>query len=563
VADVEFRIGGKDDTGKAIASATKGLSRLELSFGQIVKAAGGFAAVNASINLVSRGFSNLAGLVGQGVADFDKATEAQRALTKAMELNGGATDEQVAKQMSLADALERTTNVEAETTAELMKSAAMLGVQNDQLGEVAKTAIGLSEAMGVSLEDGLKKARLATEGNFSSFNKLIPSLKDMATNEERLAAVMSLANKGLEQKTGQADGAAGAYERMSNRVGNMMEKIGEAISPFRKLAFDGIGFAADKITEAIIPAIAAMGPIIESAQGWLESFRQFVVFMVNSAITSFTFWEVVIGNFGTVIEMMVASAQLQFERLVETIKHALTVQIPAYASWFAGNFTKLMTDAFNATVTIASNLGTKIASILSRIWEFVSSGMSGGFDKLSEDIGKLAAGSLLEGFKATADELPEIAARAMTDREKELTERLGSLGSKIGDEFNKKLSGRLIGTEEAVTSVSKAVLSSAGGGSAQDKKASDAVSEMLGGGGSGTGGGGGALQATSGRLLSRGPGSDIPDLLRQMIDATKSVGAIAQIQADSAAAAQSQAAQNAAAITSALSKAPTLAPALQ
>jgi hypothetical protein len=305
-----------------------------------------------------------------------------------------------------------------------------------------------------------------------------------------------------------------------------------------------------------------MGPIIESAQGWLESFRKFVVFMVNSAITSFTFWEVVIGNFGTVIEMMVASAQLQFERLVETIKHALTVQIPAYASWFTENFTKLMADAFNATVTIASNLGTKIASILSRIWEFVSSGMSGGFDKLSEDIGKLAAGSLLEGFKATADELPEIAARAMTDREKELTERLGSLGSKIGDEFNKKLSGRLIGTEEAVANVSKATLSLAGGGSAQDKKASDAVSEMVGGGGGG-GGGGGALQATSGRLLSRGPGSDIPDLLRKLIDTTRDVGLAASAQAMAAESAQRIAQENNAAINSALASSPKLAPALQ
>jgi len=221
-----------------------------------------------------------------------------------------------------------------------------------------------------------------------------------------------------------------------------------------------------------------------------------------------------------------------------------------------------MADAFNATVTIASNLGTKIASILSRIWEFVSSGMSGGFDKLSEDIGKLAAGSLLDGFKATADELPEIAARAMTDREKELTERLGSLGSKIGDEFNKKLSGRLIGTEEAVANVSKATLSPAGGGSAQDKKASDAVSEMLGGGGGG-GGGGGALQATSGRLLSRGPGSDIPDLLRKLIDTTRDVGLAASAQAMAAESAQRIAQENNAAINSALASSPKLAPALQ
>ena len=154
----------------------------------------------------------------------------------------------------------------------------------------------------------------------------------------------------------------------------------------------------------------------------------------------------------------------------------------------------------------------------------------------------------------------------MTDREKELTERLGSLGSKIGDEFNKKLSGRLIGTEEAVANVSKATLSLAGGGSAQDKKASDAVSEMLGGGGGGGGGGnggGGALQATSGRLLSRGPGSDIPDLLRKLIDTTRDVGLAASAQAMAAESAQRIAQENNAAINSALASSPKLAPALQ
>lgn len=559
MADIEFRIGGKDDTGKAIASATKGLSRLELSFGQIVKAAGGFAAVNAAINLVTGSFSKLAGFVATGVKDFDRAQEAIRALSKAMELNGGSTEEAIARNIELADALELRTNVEAEAVAELMKSAAMLGVQNDQLGEVAKTAIGLSEAMGISLEDGLKKARLATEGNFNSFNKLIPSMKDMATNEEKLAAVMDLANKGLAQKEDSANSAAGAYQRMMHKVGTMIETVGEALSPFRKLAFDGIGFLADKISELLVPAVASIGPAVEFAGKMVEWLQSAAVASINGIIRAFTFVEVVVQNFGTVFEAMVTSAHLQFVTLADMARHALTVQMPAYAAWFADNFVNLMRDAFNATVTIAANLGEKIGNILSRIWEYISSGMEGGFSQLSSDIGKLAAGSLLEGFEATTAALPEIAARAITDKEKELTSKLAGLGGRLGDEFNKKLAGRLIGVEEKlgadVGPIALKMESGKGDGSGES-----AIDKALGGGG---GGGGGSLTASTGRLLTRGPGSDIPDLLRKLIDATKDVGLAASAQAMAAESAQRIAQENNAAINSALASSPKLAPALQ
>ena len=560
MADIEFRIGGKDDTGKAIASATKGLSRLELSFGQIIKAAGGFAAVNASINLVSRGFSNLAGLVGQGVADFDKATEAQRALSKAMELNGGATDEQVAKQMSLAEALERTTNIEAETTAELMKSAAMLGVQNDQLGEVAKTAIGLSEAMGVSLEDGLKKARLATEGNFSSFNKLIPSLKDMATNEERLAAVMSLANKGLEQKTGQADGAAGAYERMSNRVGNMMEKIGEAISPFRKLAFDGIGFAADKITEMLIPAIGSMQNILEGSQGYLEAFKRSIVTAMNEAVKAVTMAEVVIANLDDVFNAMLDSGSLQVTRLVENIKHAFTVQIPAYAAYLRDVLLEAVTFPVRAGASAFEGFVKVVPKILEELPNMIQRGVKRGFAQMGPDLANIIASNMALEFESKFPELPKIAERAITDRERMLETNITNTAENIADAFNRRLAGRLLSSQESIEGLGKLALSM-GGADANGKK--DNSASQVGKGIRDALSGGGGLSATTGRLLTRGPGSDIPDLLRKLIDTTRDVGLAASAQAMAAESAQRIAQENNAAINSAIASSPKLAPALQ
>jgi hypothetical protein len=128
--DVEFAIGGKNETAKAINSTVAGLSRLEMSFGSIIKTAAGFTLVSGTINTALRGIERLGSLISAGVSDYDKATEANRALRQAMELNGGATDEAVQKNIELADSLERRTNIEAEAIAEMMKSAAMLGVEN-------------------------------------------------------------------------------------------------------------------------------------------------------------------------------------------------------------------------------------------------------------------------------------------------------------------------------------------------------------------------------------------------------------------------------------------------
>jgi hypothetical protein len=47
--DVEFAIGGKNETAKAINSTVAGLSRLEMSFGSIIKTAAGFTLVSGPI----------------------------------------------------------------------------------------------------------------------------------------------------------------------------------------------------------------------------------------------------------------------------------------------------------------------------------------------------------------------------------------------------------------------------------------------------------------------------------------------------------------------------------
>jgi hypothetical protein len=255
--------------------------------------------------------------------------------------------------------------------------------------------------------------------------------------------------------------------------------------------------------------------------------------------------------------MAVDSTELQLVRLVEGTKHAFTVEIPAYAAWFADNFTKLMADAFNAVVTIASNLGDKIGRIIMRIWDFVSSGMAGGFDQLAADIGQIASGSLLEGFTATAEALPEIAARAITDREQELQARIGKLGTNLAEEFNTKLAGRLIGLDEATSGPAEQIALKMTGqdgpaaGSNEQGKSSNQLAAAS------------ALQAQTGRLLTMGPASETNEILRQIASNTQDAANSASAQKMAEESRSREEAASRAQIAAALAKAPQLAAPIQ
>jgi hypothetical protein len=473
---------------KSASQVVSGTSQINVSFASLLKAATAFGAIELAAKGVVGVFSGLSGAIG----DFDKAQEAVRGLSTAITLAGGDAEASIDGHVALADALEKTTNVEAEVTLGLMKQASALGVADEQLDAVAQTAIGLSEAMGIGLDDALKKARLATEGNFDSFNKLIPSMADMATNEEKLAAVTKLASDGLIQKTQAAGSAAGAADRAANAVGNLMEMVGSVLSPIKALVAEGLIVFTDTLGNVMGPAVESAGSIFESlvdvvttsskaianvvgvyfkvvgsnvmamigvvapAKATFEDITQgigdAVTWMAETAIAGLTLAEVTFGNFGKVVETAGMSIALSLETMRADAEQTLTVAIPAYAAWFAENWTNLIQDAFNASLTVVTNFGTNLGEAIQTIWDFVSSGMAGGIEGLTANLGTIASKSLLDGFEATTKALPEIASRAMTETEKSLQDAIGQNVGDLASEFSDKYNERIDSLNQEITS---------------------------------------------------------------------------------------------------------------
>ena len=425
--------------GKAIESSTGGINvSFKNLLGPVAALTAGFAAF--------KGLASLGSFFSDSISGFDDATEATRKLSTAIDLSGGNAKESIEGHLALADAIEKQLNVDADVVQGLMAQASALGVSDEKLDAVTKTAIGLSETMGIGLDEALQKARLATEGNFKAFEKLNPKITELATGEEKLSAVLAMAEKGLIQKSEAAGSAAQADERAGFALGLLKDNIGAVLSPLQSLVYDGFAIVVESIQ-------GAFGPSIESAGAYFESFRETVVsgaqFLAESIIAAVTWIEVGWNNLPTVFEMVQNSVLLSLETLRADIEYILITVIPAYATWFADNFVNILVDAGTAYITAWMNIAKSVGEIAKTLYDVIVGNID--ISTAMNRIGESAGRSLLEGFEAQTQALPEIADRAMTDTEKILNRSLDTSATSLLDQFNTKFNERLGQIEDGLS----------------------------------------------------------------------------------------------------------------
>lgn len=491
---------GMQKLSSAIVSASKSMTRMAVqskatqasvnkltgSVKGLIVAAAGYLAIRA----MSRG-------VMQSAAAFNVQEGAVRGLSKALELNGEFTQAALDKHKAFASQMQETFNVGDEVALSMMKQASMLGVQEDQLQNVTKTAIGLAEATGIDLETAMKRTVGAMSGTMGELGELIPAIKNATTEEGKLAAVTEIAAKGLAQKQATANTLEGAMQRASNTFGDLKEKIGELLAPILTVALNGIQVLSTVLIDVVDNMITAAGGldvIGAAAKGFVDN-------IVEKFIAGFTFLEVVFTNFGTVVNIAMSTAKLFIIGFVEDVKYFFTVKLVSYFVWFGENFFNIIRDAFMAVVTVVYNRMRQIADTIITVIKFILSGGEGGVGGLMNNLGEIMGRNLLDGFEATTEALPDVADRALTATEKRMRANIDEMTGKLKAEFDKKFDDRM--------------------DLMKGKTASDADLGLQ--GLTPTKGGVGGLDsqaanAFSARLLTRGPGeaSEEVQLLRQI-----------------------------------------------
>jgi hypothetical protein len=534
---IDFIIGGQDKASPPMAAVENQMKRLQSSTDRMATSTMRLTKLTAGVTAAYAAFKGaMAALGGLNAinAAYDKQADAVQGLETALRLQGDEVENNSARLQKFAGQMQSLTGMGDEATLAFMKQASILGVSSDKMQDMTKAAVGLSEATGKGMTESLRIMQQAMEGNFSAIERQIPAIKSLATDEEKLAAVAELASKGLLAKADASNTVSGMAGRASGAMGDLMESVGALIAPFRILISQGVVTFAESMKTLLVPAVEFAQKVLENIGPIMDWVKEKVVQAINIMVGAFTFFEVVLTNLDKIWIAVVAQAELYMLQMSGAVMHALTVTIPAYASWFADNFVNIIRDGLMLAFTIIKNHVLKYIDAFKALWDFIASG--GRSDVLGQ-LGEIAGRSWLEGFASTVEGLPEIATRKITEREKELAETIGQVGADLGEQFATKFEERAIklggGIGEALSTEIDLAL---------NKKVDDKLGTSTGKLG---GGGDPMLQASESRLLTRGPGQRRDDLMQRIADginkllkptqdtsaaAMESASALAQIQ---------------------------------
>jgi len=496
---IDFVIGGKDKAQPAMSAVEKSLQRLEQKTDSVGKSTQRLAAITGTLTTVyvavKAALAALGGLNRINAA-YDAQTESVKKLNAALQIRGAS---EASKGMQdVAKSIEKMTGISDNATLALMQQASGMGFATSAMDDAAKAATGLGAAMGKDAAASLGDLKSALEGNFDAFYAVNPQIMYMRTNQERLAAVMAIANQGLAQQAADMTTVAGSGRRADSAMSTLMESIGKIIAPIRVLINAGLQQLATSLDSLLVPAVQFATKILENIGPVMEWVKEKVVAAINVMVGAFTFMEVIVTNLGSVWEIAKAAAELAMITISEVVMHAFTKTIPAYVVWFGENFINLIQDAFNGVITIITNAGRIIGETVYQIFAFIASGGEGGIEGLMAGLGEAASISLLDGFKSQLTSLPEIAARQLTEREKDLAEKIGSVGGRLGEEFSNKMRERMLGVGSTLSTEVQNAASSI------DLKMRPSVLMQ-------------GTAVTEGRLLTRGPGMRLPDQMQEII----------------------------------------------
>lgn len=474
---IDFVIGGKDKASAAMQSVAKSMARMQ---------AATVAYITATMSAQGLNKINEA---------YDKQADAVKKLNSALAIRGQQAAS--AGMQDFAKNMEKLTGVSDQTTLGLMQQAQSLGFATDKMDDAAKAAIGLAAATGKTAEQSLGDMKAALEGNFDAFVGLNPQIMYMRTNQEKLAAVMAIANQGLQQQSQDMGTVAGSGRRADSAMGSLMESFGKIIAPIRVLINAGLQQLATTLDSLLVPIVQYATQVLENIGPIMEWVQGKVVAAINVMIGAFTFFEVIMTNLGSVWEIVKASAELAMIKISESVMHTLTKVIPAYTMWFGENFINLIKDAFNGVIAVITNAGRIIGEMVYQIFAFIASGGEGGIEGLMSGLGEAASISLLDGFKSSLTSLPEIAERQLTQREKDLADKIGKVGGRLGQEFSDKMAERMVGVGSTLGDEVKAATSDI------NLKGRAAIMTQ-------------GVQVTEGRLLTRGPAFSLPNILEEI-----------------------------------------------
>jgi hypothetical protein len=342
MADVEVTLGAKNEASAVLrqfsTEVTQTAQQVEFSIRGLAQLAGVTAAV---IGIVEAGRA-VVGFASSSVAAFDDLNRSSIKLAETVALIPGAGKAASDEMVKVANSLERMTNVDSGRIQDQMAQALRRGAGVGDIEDMAEAALGLSRVFDRDLSSAMRMVEDAVKGNFGAFEGLIPNINELATAEERLAAVSELATKGLLNKADSAKSALEASEALSVATKNLYESFGALLAPIRDVVYRGLVVAFEFIQSSMIPA---MDDFAQHGRDLANTMQGVSKTIAEAFVTGFTAAEIAVFRFEDVLEVISASVLLSANKIYNDVVFVFDGLL-ARANWFVDAYAKLLSGRF-------------------------------------------------------------------------------------------------------------------------------------------------------------------------------------------------------------------------
>jgi len=206
----------------------------------------------------------LAGAVGAVAWAAAEQERADIALASALRQAGDASEETFKAMQDLAGEIQNVTIYGDEQVQSLAAQALNLGITTDRLEEAVKGAIGLSKALNLDLNTALRYTALALQGEYSMLQRHSAALRAAGTEAEKAAIVHDMMRKGFQQAKDEAAGLWGSVLRLKNRLGDLVQALGESL-----LGVGGLAKSVQRLEVNLRKVIARIGELTDEQKQWI------------------------------------------------------------------------------------------------------------------------------------------------------------------------------------------------------------------------------------------------------------------------------------------------------
>jgi len=285
-----------DDFNKSFIEASRKVTGLGKDVDQM---ASKLSRASDSFNKLGKDFSlyvtaPIMALGGLAVKAFAEQEQADNKLKAALQASGQYSAAQMKTLQAYATEIQNTTLIGDDAVESTMQMGLSMGISAERIKDATQSAIGLSKAYGLELNQAMKLVANAEEGNFTALGRTIPAIKSAATESEKLAIYQKAVAQGFSQATAEIEGDSGKLLHLKNILGETIEIGGQVVLQFLSpaiLAFKEFNLwlqSSDESTRkwvvGIALAVAAIGPLLMLFSKLLLAYRAFVI--VQAAVSA-------------------------------------------------------------------------------------------------------------------------------------------------------------------------------------------------------------------------------------------------------------------------------------